>query len=317
MKLYNSFVGMDIGKFNFVVALYGEKFTKEYQNSPEGIKDFLKDYEEILPTAFCVAETTGGYEKTLLLSLRSNGYAVHRADSRKVKDFIHSYGRKAKTDALDARGLAHYGYERYQQLDIYEPPNKTDIELFVLVMRKNDLTQMLVAEKNRLKAPNKHEMVEASCQKMITMLSEEIKLLIEKMNDLIEGTPYLREKRKVLKSIPGIGDAVSCELLILLPELGTLDRRKIAALVGLAPQANESGKYKGYRRCGYGRQGVKPKLFLAAMAARNSNSNLKTFYEKLIASGKRKMVALTALMRKILVIANAKIRDFNKEYNLA
>ncbi len=317
MKLYSSFIGMDIGKFNFVVALHGEKITKEYPNSAEGIKDFLKDYEEILPTAFCVVETTGGHEKILLLALRSNRYAVHRADTRKVKNFIHSYGKKAKTDALDAKGLAHYSYERYQELDIYEPPDETDIALFTLVMRKNDLTEMLVAEKNRLKSPNNHEIVEISCKKMITMLSEEIKLLNEKINELIEGVPYLREKRKVLKSIPGIGDVLSCELITLLPELGTLDRRKIAALAGLAPQANESGKYKGYRRCGYGRQGVKPKLFLAAMAARNSNSHLKVFYEKLVGSGKKKMVALTALMRKILVIANAKVRDFNKEYNLA
>jgi transposase len=314
MQLYNYFIGLDIGKFSFVVALHEEKVTKEYENNTQGIKKFLQDYEEILPTTFCVLETTGGYEKTLLLALRSNGYAVHRADTRKVKDFIRSYGRKAKTDSLDAKGLAHYGYDRHQQLDIYEPANKTDMKLFVLVMRKNDLTGMLVAEKNRLKAPN-NEMVKQSCQKMISMLSEEIKLITEQINELIESSSYLSEKRKVLKSIPGIGDAVSCELLILLPELGMLDRRKIASLVGLAPQANDSGKYKGYRRTGYGRQGVKPKLFLAAMAARNSKSDLKIFYEKLISAGKRKMVALTALMRKILVIANARIRDFNKEYN--
>lgn len=317
MELYNHFIGMDIGKFSFVVALHGEKITKEYQNSAEGIKTFLKDYEETLPTAFCVVETTGGYEKTLLLALRANRYAVHRANTRKVKDFIRSYGRKAKTDSLDAKGLAHYGYDRHQQLDIYEPANKTDIELFILVMRKNDLVEILVAEKNRLKAPNNNEMVNQSCQKMIAMLSEEIKLIIDKMNELIESTPYLREKRKVLKTIPGIGDAISSELLVLLPELGTLDRRKIAGLVGLAPQANDSGKQRGYRRTGYGRQGVKPKLFLAAMAARNSKSDLKIFYENLIGRGKRKMVALTALMRKILVIANAKVRDFDKEYHLA
>jgi transposase len=291
-----------------------KKTTQEYANTLEGIKEFVKDHEEILAIAFCVLETTGGYERNLLLALRANQWAVHRADTRKVKDFIRSYGTKAKTDALDAKGLARYGYERHQQLDIYEPPNKTDIELFVLVMRKNDLTEMLVAEKNRFKAPN-NEMIKQSCQKMIALFSEEIKLITEKINGLIEDTPNLREKRKVLKSVPGIGDAVSCELLVLLPELGMLDRRKIAALVGLAPQANDSGNRRGYRRTGYGRQGVKPKLFLAAMAARNSNSNLKIFYEKLIRAGKKKMVALMALMRKILVIANARIRDFNKEYH--
>jgi transposase len=316
MRLYNNFIGIDIGKFTFVVALHGEKITKEYTNTLEGIQEFLKAHEEILATTFCVLETTGGYERSLLLALSANQYVVHRADTRKVKDFIRSYGTKAKTDALDAKGLAHYGYERHGQLKIYESANETELTLFTLVMRRNDLTQMRVAEKNRLKAPN-NQAIKGSCEEVIAMLSEQIESITTSMNELIENASILKEKRKVLKTIPGIGDAISTELLVLLPELGTLDRRKIAALVGLAPQANESGRYKGYRRTGYGRQGVKPKLFLAAMAARNSNSALKAFYEKLIASGKRKMVALTALMRKILVIANAKIRDFNKEYNWA
>lgn len=315
MELYNHFMGIDIGKFSFVVALYGEKTTKEYDSNPEGFKTFLEDYNEVLSTAFCVLETTGGYEKALLLTLRSHQYAVHRADTRKVKDFIRSNGTRAKTDALDAKGLAQYGYERHQRLEIYEPADETEMKLFVLVMRRNDLTQMLIAEKNRLKAPNNH-IVKESCEKIITMLSKEIESITKNIDKLIESSPLLKEKKRILKTIPGIGDRVSSELLALLPELGTLDRRKIAALVGLAPQANDSGKRRGYRRTGHGRQGVKPKLFLAAMAARNSNSNLKDFYEKLVTSGKRKMVALTALMRKILVIANAKIRDFNKE-NLA
>jgi transposase len=310
MRLYNNFIGIDMGKFSFVMALYGKKITKEYANTLEGIKEFLKDHEEILPTAFCVLETTGGYERDLLLALCANQYAAHRADTRKVKDFIRSYGTKAKTDPLDAKGLAHYGYERHSQLKIYEPANETDLTLFILVMRRNDLTQMLVAEKNRIKAPN-NEAIKGSCEKVIALFLEQIESVTASINQLIENSPVLKEKKNVLKSIPGIGEVISAELLALLPELGTLDRRKIAALVGLAPQANDSGRYKGYRRTGHGRQGVKPKLFLAAMAARNSNSALKTFYEKLIANGKRKMVALTALMRKILVIANARIRDLN------
>jgi transposase len=310
MRLYNNFIGIDMGKFTFVVALYGEKTTKEYANTLEGIKEFLKDYEEILATTFCVLETTGGYERDLLLALCANQCAAHRADTRKVKDFIRSYGIKAKTDSLDAKGLARYGYERHSQLKIYKPANETDLTLFILVMRRNDLTQMLVAEKNRIKAPN-NKAIKGSCEKVIALLSEQIECVTASLNELIENSPVLKEKKKVLKSIPGVGEVISAELLALLPELGTLDRRKIAALVGLAPQANESGRYKGYRRTGYGRQGIKPKLFLAAMAARNSNSILKTFYEKLIAHGKKKMVALTALMRKILVIANARIRDLN------
>ncbi len=121
--------------------------------------------------------------------------------------------------------------------------------------------------------------------------------------------PDFAHKLEILKSIPGIGDIVAFEMLILLPELGTLTRRKIAALAGLAPINRDSGKQIGYRRTGFGRAGIKPSLFMAAMAARNSNSYLKIFYQNLIAKSKKKMVALTALMRKILVIANAKLKS--------
>ena len=126
---------------------------------------------------------------------------------------------------------------------------------------------------------------------------------------LIGQDPVLQERQNVLVTIPGIGKIVSQELLSLMPELGTLNRKQIACLAGLAPRANDSGKYQGYRSTGHGRQGVKPMLFLPAMAARNSHSPLKEFYNNLINRGKKKMVALTALMRKIIVIANARLKN--------
>ena len=121
----------------------------------------------------------------------------------------------------------------------------------------------------------------------------------------------LQKKKEVLKTIPGVGEVTANHLLVLLPELGTLNRKQIASLTGLAPIANDSGKFKGYRATGHGRAGIKPILFMAAMAARNSNSSLKSFYNRLVDAGKKKMVALTALMRKIIVMANAKVRDLN------
>lgn len=127
---------------------------------------------------------------------------------------------------------------------------------------------------------------------------------------LIDFDPILKQKQEILKTIPGIGDIVEFELLVMLPELGCLDRRKIAWLCGLAPAANDSGQYHGYRKTYHGRNGIKPILFLAVMAARNSKSELKCFYKNLIARGKEKMVALTALIRKIIVIANSRLRDF-------
>jgi transposase len=310
MTSYHNFIGIDIGKFNFVVATNSLKETKEYENTSAGILDFLKDYSDLVTNSLCILETTGGYELPLLYTLCSEQIKVHRADTRKVKSFIRSYGNAAKTDALDARALAKYGYERHEQLVIFAPPSKRSLDLFSLVQRRCDLKQMLVAEKNRLKGPGS-DAIKKSCSQMIETITLQIDSIAAQIKALIAGDPILTEKQRILKTIPGIGDIISFELLILLPELGALNRRQIASLAGLAPRANDSGKYQGYRKTGNGRRTIKPILFLAAMAARNSKSDLglKEFYEKLLSRGKKKMVALVALMRKILVIANARLKS--------
>jgi transposase len=310
MEVYNNFIGIDIGKLTFVVGVHGKKAIKEYENNLEGIEDFLKDYRLILPKAFIVLETTGGYEMRLLLTLCENGFLVHRANTRKVKNFILSLGNGAKTDALDGKALALYGYERHKRLECFKPQSKDSLELYELVQRCNDLKGMLVAEKCRLKAP-RVDYIKESCELMIESLAKQIEMLTARINQIIENDSVLKQKKAVLKTIPGIGEITANHLLVLLPELGTLNRKQIASLVGLAPIAKDSGLYKGYRATGYGRTGVKPILFMSAMAARNSNSWLKSFYNRLVEAGKKKIVALTALMRKIIVIANARIRDFN------
>lgn len=310
MALYNNYLGVDIGKFSFFVASYPSKETREYTNDASGIKQFLRAFKNQLNQALCIVETTGGYEMRLLLTLCEKGIRVHRAHSRKVKYFIQSNGAGAKTDRLDARALALYGYERGERLELYTAPTAQTMALFELVQRRKDLKQMLVAEKNRLKSP-RAELIKASCEEMIKLIKKQIDEVTEQLNALIEESADLKAKKSILQTIPGIGAITAIELLVLLPELGTLNRRQIASLAGLAPRANESGQYKGYRPVGRGRSGIKPVLFMSSMAARNSNSSFKTFYNKLLAAGKKKMVALTALMRKILVIANAKIRDFN------
>lgn len=314
MKLYSSFIGIDIGKFNFVVSVYGESTTQEYECSSDGICQFIENHSAILPNALCILETTGGYELQLLYSLLAGKYKVHRADTRKVKNFIRSYGNSAKTDRLDAKSLAKYGYERGDQLGLFQASSQNQIELFQLVQRRHDLKIILVAEKNRLQSPA-NNIVKDSIKAIITIIEEQLIIITKQIHVLIDADPILKNKQAILKTIPGIGDIVSFELLILLPELGTLSRRQIASLAGVAPIAQESGKFHGYRRTRHGRYGVKPILFLAAMAARNSSKgDFKNFYEKLtIVKGKKKMVALTALMRKIIVIANAKLKDIDAE----
>jgi transposase len=308
MTPYHNFVGIDIGKFNFVVAEHAKKETKEYKNNSEGIEEFLKDHKKNLKTSLCILETTGGYELNLLYTLCKKKITVHRANTRKVKNFIRSYGNAAKTDNLDAKALAKYGFERHDQLEPFELKSERSIELFSLVQRRTELKQLLVAEKNRLQSPS-CKYIQNSIEQLKDFLSAEILAITNQINNVINDDTILKKKKEVLKTVPGIGDITAFELIVLLPELGTLDRRKIASLAGLAPMSNESGKYLGYRRTGHGRGGIKPILFLSAMAARNSKTELRDFYEKLIAKGKKKMVALTALMRKILVIANARLKE--------
>lgn len=307
MTLYNNFVGVDIGKFSFVVAIHGQKQVKEYDNDPSGIRSFIKDYQNYLSQSLCILETTGGYEMRLVLTLCEAGYSVHRANTRKVKHFIRSLGNSAKTDKLDSKALALYGYERGARLECFTPQSRQALALYELVQRRQDLKRLLVAEKNRLKAPRAN-LVQESCRVMIDTINQQVLLITAQINTLIEQDPGLKAKKEILKSIPGIGDITANELLVLLPELGTLSRRQIASLAGVAPMANDSGTFKGYRATGYGRSDIKPILFMAAMAARNSNSSLKSFYNRLIEAGKKKMVALTALMRKIIVIANARLK---------
>ena len=308
MKTYHNFIGIDIGKFNFAVAVYNNKETREFENNPEGIAKFFECYNSKLRESLCVLETTGGYEIELLVTLCNNNISVHRASTRKVKNFIRSFGNDAKTDILDAKALALYGAERKDKLQLFVPKSTNDIELYQLAMRKQDLIKMLIAEKTRLQGPN-IEFTKASCQFMIDAISDQIKLIANQISSLIEGNMDLNSKKETLKTISGVGDNSAGQLLILLPELGTLNRKQIAPLTGLAPRSNDSGTYRGYRSIMNGRDNIKPILFMVAMAARRSKSEFKIFYEKLISRGKKKMVALTALMRKIIVIANAKIRD--------
>lgn len=308
MKTYHNFIGIDIGKFNFAVAVYNNKETREFENNPEGIVKFFEYYKSKLRESLCVLETTGGYEIELLVALCNNNISVHRASTRKVKNFIRSFGNEAKTDILDAKALALYGAERKDKLQLFVPKSTNDIELYQLAMRKQDLIKMLIAEKTRLQGPNV-EFTKASCKFMIDAISDQIKLIANQISFLIEGNMDLKSKKETLKTISGIGDNSAGQLLILLPELGTLNRKQVASLTGLAPRSNDSGTYRGYRSIMNGRDNIKPILFMVAMAARRSKSEFKIFYEKLISRGKKKMVALTALMRKIIVIANAKIRD--------
>lgn len=305
---YQNFIGIDIGKFELSLAIHGLKQSHAYPNNPLGWKTLHKDFRSKFKDALVIVETTGGHELGLILYLQKLKINVHRANTRQVKNFIRSLGTMAKTDHLDALALARYGCERHASLALFKA-NKDAFKLYELAQRRRDLNKMMVQEKNRIQSPRLDEIVKESCQAVIALLSQQVIQIDTHLQALIERDPELKERQQVLESIPGIGKVTARDLICFMPELGQLNHKQVASLAGLAPHANESGTYKGLRRIKGGRQEVRTALFMAAMAARCSHSRFKAFYESLIAKGKKPMVALTALMRKLIVVANARVKE--------
>ena len=310
--IYQNFIGIDISKADFYVNIDANNASiKPYKNSKQGFDAFYKDYQDILENnSFIVLETTGGYEMHLLSYLIAHGLAVHRGNTRNIKNFIRSHGVMGKTDAIDAKWLARYAQERHRDLGLFQPSSEDAKALHASTQRRSDLKKMLVQEKNRLKAPTS-ESIKANIEKMIASIEENIKTIEEEIERLINKSEKLVEKRKVLETVPGIGSVTSASLISLLPELGRLNRRQVASLVGVAPHPNQSGLKDGYRRIRGGRVEVRNALYMAAMTAARSKTHLGEFYKKMLSNGKKKMVALVALMRKIITIANARVKEFS------
>ena len=306
--MYQNFIGIDISKADFAVSVYGQNHPSSFENSQKGFNLLYKNYRHFFKNSLVVLETTGGHEMNLLRYLLKKKIAVHRADTRKVKYFIRSLGVQGKTDSLDAQGLARYAKERFLELAIYEPLQLADQRLVKWIQRRLELKQILIQEKNRRQAPEQEELVD-SFESIIQALTKEIQLVDEKIKEIINQDSTMRSKQAVLAEIPGIGSTLSAYMIGAFPELGKRNRREIASLAGLAPFPCESGKKVGYRSTKGGRQSYRSILFMAAMTASRSKTNLGEFYRKLIAAGKKKMVAMVALMRKILVIANAKVKE--------
>jgi transposase len=256
--------------------------------------------------ALVVMEATGGYEAPIAAALASAGVPVAIVNPRQARDFARATGKLAKTDAIDAAALAHFA-------EAVRPPvraleDEQTRELTALVVRRRQLVEMLVAEKNRL-AVCRSRPTKLDIQKHIAWLKKRIQDHDKDISASVRRTPLWREKDDLLQSIPGVGDVLSSTLLTSLPELGQLDRRKIAALVGVAPLNRDSGNLRGKRAIWGGRADIRATLYMATLAAARFNPQLRTTYTRLLAAGKAKKVVLVACMRKLLTVANAIVRD--------
>ena len=306
---YQYYIGIDIAKRTFDVAVHTKSAKPQrFTNCGEGFADFIDRYADILPRSFIVLEATGGYENALLLELHERGFHVHRAHPLRSAHYMRSLRVNGKTDALDAQGLARYGAERHDTLALFTPAEETLHKLSQLHMRLSDLKAMRMAERQRMKHPRYHDLKD-SLKTVCDVLDEQIETLVKHMETLVNQAQALKQKYDVLTAFAGIGTTTALTLLACMPELGTMTRRQVASLAGLAPHPNDSGSFTGYRATRGGRKLVRNALFMATLSAKTYNPKLKIFFDKLIKNGKKPIVALTATMRKMIVILNAKIRD--------
>ena len=299
------YVGIDVAKDRLDVHLRpsGEAFA--VARDGKGLEE-LSVRLGGLEVALVVLEATGGFEVTVAAALCATGLPLAVVNPRQVRDFARATGRLAKTDALDAAAIAHFA--EAVRPEPRPVPDEQARALGELVTRRRQIVEMMTAERNRRKRLASRRMVK-SVDRLLKALQRELSDLETDLDDTIRKTPAWRQAEDLLKTVPGIGDVTARTLIADLPELGTLSRRRIAALVGVAPFNRDSGTMRGRRTVWGGRASVRASLYMAALSASRCNPTLKRFYQRLTEAGKPKKLALTALMRKLLTILNAILRD--------
>ena len=298
-------LGFDVAKDTIALFDSAGGQTRTIPNRAVAIRRCLDGLDGV---GLAVCEPTGGHEAALLQALVAANIPCHRADTLKVKAFIRSFGTLAKTDALDARALARYGHERWAHLILFEPPDADQQALCDLVTRRLQLVEMKVAEQNRAKGARAATALKASCRAMLRTLNTQIARIERAIEALVAHNADLADTMARYRKLPGIGPRTAEGLAAFMPELGHLSRRKAAALAGVAPHPSDSGTRRGYRSMRGGRPRVRAILFMAALTAARVNGPFKDFYSRLIQNGKKPIVAIAALMRKIIVVINAKQR---------
>ena len=299
----SAFVGVDVAKTELVMAIRpsGDRWT--VANDDDGVRTLLKRLRQHA-AALVVLEATGGYERAVVAALAAARLPVVVANPRQVRDFARATGQLAKTDRIDADMLALFG-ERVRP----EPralPDEAALAFDALLTRRRQILGMIVAERNRLE----HALpaVRRGITQHIHWLERQLQDVDRDLDTTIKASPVWRAKDDLLRSAPGVGPVLSRTLIGELPELGTLPRKQIAALVGVAPLARDSGTLKGKRLVWGGRAPVRAALFMAALVGTRCNPVIRVFYARLRAAGKPPKVALTACMRKLLTILNAMVR---------
>jgi transposase len=301
----NIFVGIDVSKDRLDVAVRpsGEKFVVE--RNPAGLESLAVRLQALSPRVIAL-EATGGFETVVAAALSAAGLPIVVVNPAQVRAFAKALGQRAKTDPIDAAVIAHFA-----EATKPEPrplPDEATRLLADLVARRRQILEMMGAERQREKRMTIPRL-RKSIARLIKALEKELTSVDTDINDAVRGSPAWREKEDLLASVPGVGPVIARTLIAELPELGQLGRKQIAALAGLAPFTRQSGQWRGRSFIGGGRTAVRTALFMGAMVAKQHNPRLKAFFDRLVAAGKPKMVAMIAVASKLLTILNAILRD--------
>ena len=299
-------MGIDVSKavLDVAVAPAGESWS--VPNSVEGMQQLVERLRELSPT-LVVLEATGGLERRAVAGLAAAAVPVAAVNPRQVRDFAKAMGRLAKTDAIDAAVLALFAERIRPQPRPVRAAEAQELE--ALVVRRRQVVDMITAEKNRLSAAPPSKRVRTAIGKTIKWLQAQLEEIDSDLDKTVRGSPAWREKEDLLRSVPGVGKVLSRTLLSLAPELGTLGRKQIAALVGVAPLNRDSGTQRGRRCIWGGRAHVRAVLYMSALVAARCNPSIRAFHQRLVAAGKLPKVAIVACMHKLLSILNAMIRS--------
>jgi len=303
-------IGIDVAKQYFDLHILKTGQDQRMENSTDGIRQCVAICNKIRPELI-VMEATGGYELALAVTLQAEGFAVAVVNPRRVRDFAKAAGQIAKTDRLDARIIAQFAaaMEPMPTEQLSEHTQK----IKALVARRSQLVGLHTAESNRLEHAEGKE-IRRSIASVLKVIEAQLKTIDRQIAEHIENTPSLRQRSEILDSVPGIGPTTANMLVTELPELGRLNRRQIAALVGVAPMARDSGTFRGKRMTGGGRKKIRSRLFMPTLVAVRHNPILRAYYNKLLGRGKCKMIALVAVMRKLICILNTMAKN-NQKWN--
>lgn len=300
------YVGIDVAKDHLDLAEDSDGTpVARFDNTPQG-HDALADHLSAGNVARIVFEATGGYERAAVATLLARKLPVAVVNPRQARDFARATGQLAKTDALDARVLARFA--RVIRPELRTLPDAKTLALQAQTARRAQLVHMRTAEKNRLQQAH-GDAVASSIRAILDAIDEQLKHVDDDLDTMIRDTPAWQHKADLLKQVPGVGDQTARMLIAHLPELGQCSRQQIAALVGVAPVNRDSGTMRGKRTTFGGRPAVRQALYMATLSATRFNPKLRAYYQRLVADGKPKMVALVAAMRKLLTTLNAMLRD--------